>query len=88
MANTTVLWLMPCPLCGGPVSLFASHGGRYGTEYAISCVKRTCGVNTAFQPNMTVDDVAYRWNEGIGLVRAGTPVNQVSGQMMAVEVRI
>lgn len=87
MRNIT-LYLLPCPRCGGSASLFASRHTRSGTEYAIACTDRSCGVNTTFVPNMTPEEMAERWNNGIGLTRCGVPHKQVPGQMMALEVTI
>ena len=86
--RTIVLYLLPCPDCKGPASLFAQRFTRYGTQYAISCVDWHCGVNTTFMPNKTPEEMADRWNHGIGLVSAGAPAKQMPGQMAALEVTV
>ena len=88
MARKIVLSLLPCPLCKGPASLYAARLTRCGTQYAISCVDLACHVNTQFIPDKTPEEMAERWNDGIGLVREGVPCKQVPGQMMAVEVYV
>lgn len=84
--RSITLYLLPCPRCRGGASLFASRYTRFGTEYAIACIKRSCGVNTTFVPNMTPEEMAERWNGGIGLTRCGVPYNQAPGQMRTLEV--
>ena len=88
MSKTITLYLLPCPRCKGPASLYAARGTRYGIAYAISCVDLSCHVNTTFMPHKTPEEMAERWNEGVGLVRDGIPWKQVPGQLMAVEVSI
>lgn len=86
MRNLT-LYLLPCPRCHGGASLFASRYTRFGTEYAIACIDRSCGVNTTFM-HKTPEEMAKRWNNGIGLTRCGVPYKQMPGQMMALEVTV
>jgi len=81
------LYLLPCPRCRGSASLFASRFTRYGTEYAIACTERSCGVSTTFM-HKTPEEMADRWNKGIGLTRCGVPHRQMPGQMMALEVTV
>ena len=81
------LYLLRCPRCNGSASLFAQRLARHGTEYAIACTDRTCGVNTTFMRKMP-EEMADRWNDGIGLTRGGVPYRQRPGQMMALEVRV
>ena len=86
MPNIT-LYLLPCPRCDGSASLYAHRFSRYGTEYAIACTDRSCGVNTTFM-HKTPEEMAERWNSGIGLTRSGVPYTQKPGQMMALEVTL
>lgn len=48
---------------------------------------RSCGVNTTFM-HKTPEEMAERWNNGIGLTRCGVPFKQMPGQMMALEVTV
>ena len=85
MSGTRTLMLLPCPRCGGEPTAYAARMTRDGTLLAMACAEQTCNVNTTFLP-LTLDEVAARWNEGIGLTRGGVPYRQRKGQMMAVEV--
>lgn len=83
---TRILHLLQCPGCKGAPTLYAIRFTRYGTQYAIGCKDKHCGVSTTFIPNKTIDEMVDRWNSGIGLVRSGIPYGQIPGQMVAVEV--
>ena len=85
MGKTRALMLLPCPRCKGLPTAYVARMTRYGTLRAIACADRACNVNTTFLP-LSLDEVAERWNAGVGLTREGVPFRQVQGQMIAVEV--
>lgn len=80
------LRLLPCARCKGPATIYVSYLTRYGTQFAVGCKNKACGVTTGFVPKETPYQLEARWNKGIGLTRAGTPYKQVPGQMQMLEV--
>ena len=68
-----MITLASCPRCHGHATVFVRRFGRYGIEYAVGCKDNTCNVNTTFMPK-SLDAMAERWNAGVGLVRAGEPI--------------
>lgn len=80
------LELAPCPACKSKPTVYAARFTRDGTQHAIGCTKSKCGVSTTFT-NESFEQLARRWNNGIGLYRSNEPVSKITnrGQLMMVE---